>query len=83
MLNNAFENNIRPSAPDPVRIAAHADTFLYFGCLDVDGAYAYLHEKGVAGNPPKVSYYGMKQLSVTDPDGYMLCFQWPAEQPKQ
>jgi glyoxylase I family protein len=28
--------------------------------------------------PPKVAPYGMKQLYVKDPDGYVLCFQWPA-----
>ena len=25
MLNNAYEDNIRPPAPDPARLAAHAD----------------------------------------------------------
>jgi len=29
---------------------------------------------------PAVAPYGMKQLYVTDPDGYGLCFQWPADQ---
>jgi glyoxylase I family protein len=29
-------------------------------------------------NEPKVAPYGMKQLYVRDPDGYGLCFQWPA-----
>ena len=77
MLNNAYENNIRPPAPDPSRIAAHADTFLYFVCPDVDAAYAWLREKGVAAKEPHIAYYGMKQLYVTDPDGYTLCFQWP------
>ena len=24
--------------------------------------------------------YGMKQLYAIHPDGYELCFQWPAEQ---
>ena len=83
MLNNAYENNIRPSTPDPARTAAHADSFLYFECPDVDAAYAYLVSKGVSVEPPKVAYYGMKQLYLKDPDGYSLCFQWPAEPPKQ
>jgi len=81
MLNNAYEDNIRPPEPDPARTAAHRDTFLYFNCPDVDAAYAYLRGKGVAVEAPKVAYYGMKQLNVTDPDGYSLCFQWPAEPP--
>ena len=29
---------------------------------------------------PKVAPYGMRQLYLTDPDGYGLCFQWPASQ---
>jgi uncharacterized glyoxalase superfamily protein PhnB len=82
MLNNAYENNLRPAAPDPARIAAHRVTSLYFQCPDVDAAFLYLKEKGVAAEEPKVAYYGMKQLSVTDPDGYSLCFQWPFEPPK-
>jgi hypothetical protein len=34
----------------------------------------------VPADPPKVAPYGMKQLYVTDPDGYILCFQWPASE---
>jgi uncharacterized glyoxalase superfamily protein PhnB len=77
MLNNAYEDNIRPPAPIPSRIAAHADTILYFACPDVDAAYEDLVARGVAVQPPAVSYYNMKQLYLTDPDGYVLCFQWP------
>jgi glyoxylase I family protein len=79
MLNNAYENNVRPSAPDEIRSAAHADTVIYFGCRDVDGAHAYLCERGISAREPKIAYYGMKQMYVLDPDGYRLCFQWPAE----
>jgi hypothetical protein len=53
------------------------------GCEDLDGAYAYLVAKGVKAEPPKVAPYGMSQLHATDPDGYGLCFQWPAEQPQR
>lgn len=34
----------------------------------------------VPADPPKVALYGMKQLYATDPDGYILCFQWPASE---
>jgi len=78
MLNNAYENNIRPSVPDAARTAAHADTVLYFGCRDIDAAHEFLRTKGIVAQEPKITYYGMKQLSVADPDGYMLCFQWPS-----
>jgi glyoxylase I family protein len=79
MLNTAYDADERPSAPDPARIAAHQDAALYFGCPDVDGAYNHLKSMGINANEPKVAWYGMKQLYLTDPDGYLLCFQWPAE----
>jgi glyoxylase I family protein len=79
MLNTAYEDPDRPPAPDPTRIAAHIDTTIYFGCPDVDAAYVELRAKGAHVKPPHVAHYGMKQLHVTDPDGYSLCFQWPAQ----
>ena len=79
MLNTAYEEATRPDAPDPARIAAHGDTTLYLGCPDVDEAYRYLREQGIAVAAPKVAPYGMKQLYVSDPDGYVLCFQWAAK----
>lgn len=78
MLNTAYERDQRPAVPDPARQAAHDDTCLYFGCPDVDAAYRYLRERGVEVAEPKVAPYGMKQLYLHDPDGYGLCFQWPA-----
>jgi glyoxylase I family protein len=30
--------------------------------------------------PPLVAPYGMKQLNLSDPDGYALCLQWPTKQ---
>jgi glyoxylase I family protein len=80
MLNTAYEDDQRPPQPDPARIAAHGDTCLYFGCEDVDGAYQYLRTRGVNVREPNVAPYGMKQLYVTDPDGFGLCFQWPVTQ---
>jgi glyoxylase I family protein len=78
MLNTAYEKDARPPAPDPERIAAHQDTCIYFGCPDVDAAYAYLRARGVDVPAPTVAPYGMKQLYLADPDNYALCFQWPA-----
>lgn len=84
MLNTAYDEGMRPETPEAQRTGAHGDVTLYFGAPDVDAAYVYLREKGVAHNPPKVAWYGMKQLYFTDPDGYGVCFQWPAtEQEKQ
>jgi glyoxylase I family protein len=66
--------------PDPARVVGHGDTCIYFGWEDLDRLYAELVAKGVKLNPPKVAPYGMKQLYVTDPDGFGLCFQWPVAQ---
>jgi glyoxylase I family protein len=79
MLNTAYESNTeRPSESDVSRTAAHADTVLYLACPDVDAAYEELRGKGVSVGRPAVAWYGMKQMDVRDPDGYLLCFQWPA-----
>ena len=82
MLNTAYEAPGRPPKPDPKRIGAHQDTGLFFGCPDVDAAYNYLRSLGVQAKEPKIAPYGMKQLYVTDPDGYELCFQWRADSQK-
>ena len=79
MLNTAYEQEYRPPQPDKVLVAGHGDTCLYFGCPDVDAAYRHLLDHGVEVEEPKVAPYGMKQLYLRDPDGYALCFQWPAE----
>ena len=78
MLNTAYDPEDQPSSPDPSRWSGHHDTCIYFGCSDVDTAYEYLRSKGLEPDPPKVAPYGMKQLYLTDPDGYGLCFQWKA-----
>jgi len=78
MLNTAYDDGQRPPAPQPGRVAAHGDTILYFGCEDLDAAYKHLRAHGLKVKEPRVAPYGMKQLYVHDPDGYGLCFQWPA-----
>ena len=77
MLNTAYEADARPSAPEPMRISAHADTALFFDCENVDSAYDYLQQRGVAAKPPIITDYGMKQLYLKDPDGYDICIQQP------
>jgi uncharacterized glyoxalase superfamily protein PhnB len=80
MLNTAYEADQRPCVPDPARMTAHSDTILFFGCKDLDAAYLHLRAHGLPVKEPKIAPYGMKQLYVTDPDGYGICFQWPATQ---
>jgi glyoxylase I family protein len=78
MLNTAYEDDARPPAPEAARVAGHQDTALFFGCPDVDAAYQHLCAHGLAVEAPVVRSYGMKQVYVKDPDGFVLCFQWPA-----
>ena len=76
MLNTAYEDESRPSGPDPDRVRAHGDTILHFGCPDVDAAYAFIRSKGIPASAPKNAPYGMRQLHFQDPDGFGICFQW-------
>jgi uncharacterized glyoxalase superfamily protein PhnB len=78
MLNTAYDPEETPFAPDPARWSGHQDTCLYFGAPDVDAVYRHLVEKGLTLDPPKVAWYGMKQLYVNAPDGFGICFQWSA-----
>jgi glyoxylase I family protein len=75
MLNTAYERESRPVSPDRLRMAAHDDTALFFDCPDPDAAYAYLCGRGLKAQAPVTTRYGMKQVYVSDPDGYSLCFQ--------
>lgn len=77
MLNTAYDPEEVPPQPEPGRWSGHQDTCLYFGCPDVEGAYQELLSKGLDLRPPAVAWYGMKQLYLTDPDGFGICFQWP------
>ena len=79
MLNTAYEADRRPPQPEDSRVAAHDDTAVYIACRDVDGAYSLLRERGVAAEAPSVAPYGMKQLYLKDPDGYVICLQWAAD----
>jgi glyoxylase I family protein len=78
MLNTAYEPESRPDTPESGRFAGHGDTGLFIGCEDVDGAWSYLRSRGLDVPEPKIAPYGMKQLYITDPDQYCICFQWTA-----
>ena len=80
MMEPIYPKDQQPVVPDPLRTAHHRDTVIYFGCPDVDAAYSHLITNGIDVKEPRVAYYGMKQLYLTDPDGYLLCFQWPVSQ---
>ena len=82
MLNTAYDDGERPTSPEPGRVRAHRDTSLYFGCPDVDGAFAFVRSRGIEAKEPETAWYGMRQLSFRDPDGYEICFQWRASEPE-
>jgi glyoxylase I family protein len=75
MLNTAYDAGERPPERDPARQQAHRDSGLFFDCPDPDAVAAELRGKGIAAEGPKTAPYGMRQLWVADPDGYVLCFQ--------
>jgi glyoxylase I family protein len=78
MLNTAYDEGERPPAPDPARFAAHSDTALFFGCPDVDAAYALLLPLRVnVLEKPFTTVYNMRRFTIADPDGYNLSFQGP------
>ena len=78
MLNTAYDAGERPAERDEARWAGHAHTVLFVGCPELDALHAELCARGLAIAPPQTSSYGMRQIEVTDPDGYQLCFQCPA-----
>lgn len=79
MLNDQYEPGHVPEAELPDRRKWHHDTCLHFGCRDVDGMYDFLRSKALEIDPPKDAPYGMRQLYLSDPDGYNICFQWQIE----
>ncbi len=45
--NTRYEAHERPPAADPGRVAAHADTELFFMCPNIDEVYTYLRTNDV------------------------------------
>jgi uncharacterized glyoxalase superfamily protein PhnB len=79
MMNTAYEREHRPGSPDPDRMRWHRDTAFYFSCTDLDALYNYLSGNGLAPKKPYITGYGWRALSLTDPDGYGLCFHHPLQ----
>src|SRR5688500_17324418 len=75
MINGRYEEHDQPPRPDPARQIGHEDVELYFDCPDVDAAYAHLRDKEVEVRPPEKAPYGARRFYISDPDGFVLCFQ--------
>ena len=80
MLNTAYDDGERPPAPVPARVQDHGDATLFFGCEQLEALHAHLLSHGVTAEPPSLTGYGFRAVTVHDPDGYGLCFHWPATQ---
>ena len=78
MLNTAYDTGDRPAERDEALWAGHGHTTLFVNCTELDALRDDLRARGLDIAPPQVAYYGMRQIEVTDPDGYGLCFQCPA-----
>ena len=59
--------------------AGRSDIALFFVCEDVDALHERFLSRGVAAKPPTVAFYGMRQVTVRDPDGRSICFEHPVE----
>lgn len=58
------------------------DTSLYFYPDDIEALHASLKTRGYPVSDSRVTFYGMKEFDLEDPDGYHLCFgQETAEPP--
>jgi len=77
MLNSAYDEGERPRERVEPQQQWHRDTYLYFSVPDVDAVYQELRTSITGLQPPTTAPYGMRQLYLTDPDGYSLCFQAP------
>jgi len=75
MLNTMYDAGERPSERDHARQSAHRDTALFFGCANADAVHAHLTAQGLDAPLPSMASYGLKGLSLRDPDGYEICFQ--------
>jgi catechol 2,3-dioxygenase-like lactoylglutathione lyase family enzyme len=78
MLNTAYDGNERPAERDEARWAGHAHTVLFVDCPELDAFHQELRARGLDVAPPQTRDYRMRQIAVSDPDGYELCFQCPA-----
>ena len=50
---------------------------LYFICDDADAMHTDLVSRGLEVDEPNTVFYGMRQVTVFDPDGYEVCFESP------
>lgn len=72
MLQQRGEGATTTSQPAP-------EVAFYFVCDDADELHAEFLRKGLPLDPPALADYGMLQVFVPDPDGFVVCFESPTE----
>ena len=65
-------------------IDPHSDTgwptIFYFYPDDVSALHAHVHREGYRPTPLQVTFYGMREFSLQDPDGHVLSFGQDADE---
>ena len=79
MLNTRYERDKRPSTPEPSRVKGHGDTELFFSCADIDVVCRGIRSSGLSIPDPIPTFYGARRVCLTDPDGFVVCFETAAE----
>ena len=64
-------------AEDGSPVGRGRGVIFYFVCDDADRMHAELTARGLTLAAPRTAYYGMRQVTMSDPDGYQLCFENP------
>ena len=71
----------RAEPDDLVALAkGKSDVALFFLCEDVDRLYEKFQDRGADVPAPTEAFYGMRQLTLEDPDGRRICFEHPLRQ---
>ena len=70
------ESTCREKAPEAVDQNSDSDwpVIFYFYPDNVVELHTYMQEKNNAPSPLKLTEYGMREFSLIDPDGHLLCF---------
>ncbi len=68
-----------PDKHRPAKSTGNCD--LYMEVEDVQGLHAALKDRVLIDWGPEVYFYGRREFAVLDPDGYMLIFTEPTDDP--
>src|SRR5262249_2118072 len=71
----AAEKRFREMAADLAKNKSGVGVGIYVMVPDIDAYHAELVKKGVAiHTPPKSQFYGIRDISLSDPDGFLFMF---------